>query len=199
MVAAELSGENEAVEDEGNDERVLIASGDVMKVTAHEDVTTSTSEIASTSDASSMPSTSSAFICRALKEVTPIKRVTLTKKSNRGQKPMKSTILTSPENVVNIRQKAEEKRAKEAKKNQKEKEKTIKPPAAKRNHRTFSAPPQMESDSEEENFCTICKDPMPKKLTKTNAIHCNGCDRAVHLKCARILADGYTCVHCESD
>ena len=109
---------------------------------------------ASTSDASSMPSTSSAFICRALKEVTPIKRVTPAKKSNRGRKPMKSTILTSSENVVNLRQKAEEKRAKEAKKNQIEKEKTIKLPAAKRSRRTFSAPPQMESDSEEEIFCT---------------------------------------------
>jgi len=197
FIAAELSGENEVIGDE-SDQHVLMVSGDVIETVVHEKVTTTAFEIGSTG-ASSMPSTSGASIRRTLEEVSPIKRITPVKKSNRGRKGMKSTILTSPENVANLRQKAEEKQAKEAKKHKKKMQEVVKLPAAKRSRRTCQAPPLMESDSEEEDFCTICKGPMPKKLTKNNAIHCNGCDRAVHLKCARVLADGYTCVHCESE
>ncbi|XP_018400852.1 PREDICTED: uncharacterized protein LOC108778227 [Cyphomyrmex costatus] len=68
FVAAELSGENETIENEGDNQRVLMVSGDVIETVAHEEVTTSASEIASTSGASSMPSTSGASIRRALKE-----------------------------------------------------------------------------------------------------------------------------------
>lgn len=199
FVAAELSGEKETIEDEGEDQRVIMVSSDVIEAVTHEEVTTSASGKASTSSVSLIPSISKASISHALQEVGPTKRVTPAKKSNRGRKPMKTTILTSPENVAIIKDKAEMKRAKDSKKEQKKMDKTLKPLTAKRSRRTLLPALESGSDSEEEEFCIICKGPMPKKLTKNNSIHCNGCDRAVHLKCAKVSAGGYTCVHCESE
>lgn len=134
--AAELSGENQASDDDDDNIRVLIVSADVIETATHEDATTSASEIASTA---SMPSTSG-----ALRKVGPLKHVTPVNKSKRGRKPMETTILTSSENVTNLHRKVEEKRGKEAKKEQKKKkEKSVKSPLAKRNRHALSTKAKM--------------------------------------------------------
>lgn len=114
---------------------------------------------------------------------------------------MKTTILTSDENVRNARMKADAKQAKLAKIDEKKKKKATKEPPANRSRRTFSVPAKMilDQSESEEDFCIICKDLMPKKMNKNNTIHCIHCDRAVHLKCATLHAGLYTCIHCESD
>lgn len=53
--------------------------------------------------------------------------------------------------------------------------------------------------SSEEDFCILCLEAMPKKLTKYNSIACNVCKRNVHLKCAKMTASYYTCPNCNSD
>ncbi|XP_033223319.1 zinc finger MYM-type protein 1-like [Belonocnema kinseyi] len=58
-------------------------------------------------------------------------------------------------------------------------------PPKKRCRRALSKPAAMipnSSDSEEDDFCIICKCAMPKKMNRNNSIHCNECDRAVHQK-----------------
>ena len=40
---------------------------------------------------------------------------------------------------------------------------------------------------------------LPKKLTKQNSVHCNTCDRPVHLKCANLYAGGFICENCVSE
>jgi len=39
---------------------------------------------------------------------------------------------------------------------------------------------------------------MPKKLNRNNAIHCNECDRAVHLKCVNMETGYFTCSQYEA-
>lgn len=203
FLASKLSGENQCSDDDDDDpssHRIIVVNTDAIETGANEEVTTSASEIASTS---TMPSTSGVSLRRALEEVSPLQHKTPTKKSNRGRKPMKTTILTSAENVEIVRKKADEKRAKQARIDEKKAKKAGGPPA-KRSRRLFSVPAKFvdqisEEESEEEEFCIICKGSMPKKMNKNNTIHCIHCDRAVHLKCANLHGGLYTCVHCESD
>lgn len=189
-----MSGENQCIDDDNDDSdnrRVIIVNADVIETAANEEVTTS--EMASTSSAP--------FLRSALQDVGPLKHDTPTKKSKRGRKPMEITNLSSPDNVASLHKKAENKRAKEARKDEKQKKQTDVAPPKKRSRRALSMPAKAMSSSsdEEEDFCIICKGAMPKKLNRNNAIHCNVCDRAVHLKCACITTGYYTCVHCESD
>jgi len=172
----------------------IIVNADIIETTAHKEDTTS--EMASTSSA---PSTSTAFLRSALQDVGPLKHDTPAKKSKRGRKSMETTILTSPENVASLHKKAEDKQRKQARKDEKQKKQTT--PPKKRSRRALSMPAKAMSSSsdEEEDFCIICKGAMPKKLNRNNAIHCNVCDRAVHLKCACITTGYYTYVHCKSD
>lgn len=162
---------------------------------AHEEVMPSESVGVSTS---SMPSTSGASIHSALKEVSFLKRISPVKKSDCGRKSMQNTILKLPESVDLLRQKAETKRLKQAKEQEKRKQKTAEMPPKKRCRRALSTSAAMilSSSDSEEDFCIICKGAMPKKLTRDNSIHCNVCDRAVHLKCANLQTGYYTC---ESD
>lgn len=192
FLAADLSGENQCSDDDNDanpdSRRVIVVSADSIDLAAHEEVTTSTSEMASTS---SMPSTSGASLRTILREVGPLQHVTPAKKSNRGRRPMKSTILTSPENVAALKEKAQKKRISDEKNKQKAEGQS------KRRRRTVTK--EIQADDDEEEFCIICKGSMPKKLTKLNCVHCNECDRPVHLKCANVSAGGYTCIHCESE
>ncbi|XP_039968941.1 uncharacterized protein LOC120780752 [Bactrocera tryoni] len=92
--------------------RRVLASGDAIVTAANEEVSTSeasTSAPASTSGAaSSLLSLVSAPQLRdALKSVGPLKLGTPALKSKRGRKTMESTILTSPEAVADLRDKAE--------------------------------------------------------------------------------------------
>ncbi|XP_043467023.1 uncharacterized protein LOC122501547 [Leptopilina heterotoma] len=100
-VAAESSGENLiGVEDDNAEEqrRIVVLTDRDMP---------STSGLASASTLVSMSSvdTSTSSLRDVLKSVGPLKLGTPAKKSNRGRKPMKSTILTSLENVSTTRAK----------------------------------------------------------------------------------------------
>lgn len=202
FIASELSGGFQCSEDDDDDpsnQRIIIVNAESIQTETgvNEEVNTSTCETASTS---SMPSTSTASIRQALVEASPLKRVTPTKKSNRGRKPMQSTILTSLGNVENAHKKAADKVAKQAKKNSKNMQVGVKSPPAKRRRISIKENVSSSSESEEEeDFCIICGGIMPKKQNKNNTIHCTECDRAVHLKCAPLYGGLYTCIHCDSD
>lgn len=151
---------------------------------------------------STIPNTSAAPIQHILQEVGPLKHSAPIKKSNRGRKSMGSTILTSEVNVANLRRKSDEKKAKDSQNKENQKNKAAKALPSKRGRPRKSSVVmtiQNMSDSEDEDFCIICKGVMPKKLNRNNSIHCNTCDRPVHLKCANLTAGYYTCIHCESD
>ncbi|CAD7093074.1 unnamed protein product [Hermetia illucens] len=103
--SAQFSSENQCDnedEDQKTQRRIVVLSS--CDVAANEEVSTSkasTSEIASTSGISF------ASLYEALKAVGPVKQGTPAKKSNRSRKPMQTTILTSPEVVSNLQQKAD--------------------------------------------------------------------------------------------
>lgn len=134
-----------------------------------------------------------------MKSAGPLKLGTPAKKSNRGRKPMKSVILTSPEVVADLREKDEKKRKRLEKKGD--------APAAKKQKgrgksKTLQKkqPSPKETEVEEDiDFCIICKKNMPKNQNRQNTAHCTGCDRAVHLKCTGVNPNTFTCVHCESE
>lgn len=114
FVAAEISDENlfgTENEDPEDQRRNVVTGPNVASSTAAHDE-------AITPESSPMPSTSSLatttpLLREALKSVGPLKTGTPVKKSNRGRKPMKSMILTSPENVIQTRQRQMEKIKKE--------------------------------------------------------------------------------------
>ncbi|XP_017050190.1 uncharacterized protein LOC108094242 [Drosophila ficusphila] len=151
----------------------------------HEKVTTSESS----AGASTSGTSSSASLSHKLRQSGPLKKGTPAEKSNRGRKPMRSAILTSPEFVTELREKAAIKRKKE--------EEAKKTPAPKR--RTRSQPARRDSsDDEDVDFCILCLESMPKKLTKNNSVACMECGRDVHAKCAT-SANTFTCPNCVSD
>ena len=96
-----------------------------------------------------------------------------TKKSNRGRKPMKSTVLNSLENRMELK-----------KKNQKQ---------------PLKSTQTAKLLNEDKEFCTICLKAIPKKLNKRNSMNCKKCKRSVHLKCVQTSSSNYTFVHCEQD
>lgn len=65
--------------------------------------------------------------------------------------------------------------------------------------KTPPAKRRLQSSSEDEDFCIICLQTMPKKLTKQNSVKCAVCERPVHLRCAKMYASGFTCEQCESE
>lgn len=202
FVASQLSGEKMGEDDDDADKqrRIVLADEDIA---AHEEGATpvpSTSTGPSTSGACSKVSvTSKEDLLAALQAVLPLKAGTPAKKSNRGRKSMQSAVLTSREVVCELRDKAEKKREREAKKGDT-------PSAKKQKVRGKSKTPQKKQPSptdtdveEDVDFCIICMKSMPKKMNRQNTIHCNVCDRAVHLKCAKMTASYWTCKHCISD
>lgn len=140
------------------------------------------------------PSSRSTSVSCLLNEIGPLQAAAPRKLSNRGRKPMKSAILTSPETVAALHEKAAKKLFAPTP-IKKAKRKTTAPakPSAKCKKPNFS-------DEEDLDFCLICLDLLPPKLTKANSIKCNGgCDRFVHLKCAAMTKSYFTCENCETD
>jgi len=183
FIASHLGGENECDDDEEDEDnqRRIIVSGDAIATTAHEEVTTSE------------PSTNSVVSAKelrdALKSAGPLKLSTPAKKSNRGRKPMKSVVLTSPENVSDQRAKATKNTPAAKKKKGRGKSKT---PQKK-------IPSPNETDAEEDiDFCIICMKNMPKEENRRNTAHCIACDRGVHLSCAGTNPNSFTCLNCDS-
>ncbi|KAL1493538.1 hypothetical protein ABEB36_009242 [Hypothenemus hampei] len=100
-----FNNENQCSDNDDSDienQRLIVESGVDIETVAHEEVPTI--EVASTSDA-----ISSASLREALKEVQGVKQGVSAKKSNPGRKPMKTAILTSPEVVCELKEKADAK------------------------------------------------------------------------------------------
>lgn len=156
-----------------------------------------------------------------LDEVGPLQGSTPKKPSNRGRKPMSSSVLTSPEVLTTLKKKAKERAEKKAAKAAKDltrlsklvKQLSAKSPVKRGSTSTPAKPPakrgrpstrskkqkSSEEEDEDEDFCIICEKTLPKKLTASNSVHCNECDRPVHLKCADMRASYFTCANCASD
>lgn len=187
-----LSGENQAAVllEKGlhEEEQRRIVVGIAPDVGAETEVTTSEEPSGSFSASSSLSS-----ILAAVGPLQPAKPQPA--KSNRGRKPMKSSVLTSPENLAELKEKRAKRDATEQKKlerqaNKAAKAKTpakAKPPAKRSKQRTYSS-------SSDEDFCIVCMQTMPKRLTTANSIACTKCDRAVHKKCVNIGLAGFVCV-----
>lgn len=201
FVEAVVEGKNEAVvaaePDEVNNDLQRRIVVNASEAAAHQQV--STSEISST-------------LSSVLSSIGPLQASTPQIKSNRGRKSMKSTVLTSPENVVKAKDKAKKKLlAKEKATTNKEKkllkrkqptqkESRPKKPAGKRCKKKSSSSEEDDDNEEEDvDFCIICMKNIPRKLTRYNSIKCNMCKRAVHLKCANMRTSFFTCKNCESD
>lgn len=185
FVASTLSDENKSTDDdneeEDNQRRIIITAADIS--VAHEGVTTSeSSAVASTSGIASQAD--------ALVRVGPLKMGEPKKKSNRGRKPMKTAILTSPEVLDNLRE--------EAKLKEKAAKKQGPPPKKRRTSRTKNQ--KLSSDEEKDlDFCIICYEDMPAKLTKNNSTKCIKCGSEVHAKCVTVSSNVFTCINCKSD
>lgn len=114
-------------------------------------------------------------------------------------------MLTSTESVVVLREKASKAAERAAKRASASLRKNSTPKKrgrpAKRQALLPAKPSKVSSseDDEDVDFCLICLALLPKKLNAANSIHCNVCDRRVHLKCAGKTASYFTCKHCFSD
>lgn len=181
FVASQLSGKNQPTDDDNeegdNQRRIIITAADIS--VAHEEVTTSkSSAVASTSGIASHAD--------ALIQVGPLKMGEPKKKSNRGRKPMQTAILTSPEVLTNLREKAAKKQGPLPKK--------------RRISRTTNQKLQLSLDEEKDiDFCIICYEDIPAKLTKNNSTKCIECGREVHAQCVTVSSNIFTCKNCESD
>lgn len=196
-IGTESGEEEEEDEDENPDnQRHLVVLTDADIATgAHEEVTTT-----------SVRSDSIAFAAdlrEALKAVGPLKPGKPTTKSNRGRKPMTTSILTSPGNVASLRQKADTKRDKLKKQQQRKDAKETLPAPQKRKARKPSTASKKKQRAEEEeesvNPCIVCNGALPGRLSRNNSIRCNSCSKVAHLKCADMHASYFTCPGCESD
>lgn len=114
-------------------------------------------------------------------------------KAKRGRPPMKSSELTSPENRDELREKRAKRDAAEERKLNRQRKTT----PAKKSKPQARARYTRSNSPEDQDFCIICMQPMPPRLSKKNSINCNTCDRAVHMSCANMYAGGFTCENCE--
>lgn len=166
-----------------NERRILIAD----PTAAYEEV--ATSEEPTTSMSSMSRSSSHMSI---LSDIGPVHKAPPKPKSNRGRKPMKTSILTSAESIADLKLRKE---------NRSKRGSTTKPPP-KQAKRAKKQQTSSSSDEESENdadFCIICLKKLPTRLSRQNSIPCNECKRPVHLKYANMKNSFFTCRHCESD
>lgn len=131
---------------------------------------------------------------------------------------MESAILTSAEQISNLRIMAEKRKANEEKRASKTPQKRgrgSKSPQKKATRSKSTDQPKTplkkltaaqkskkdasSSSPSEADFCIICLKELPPKLTKNNSIECNECHRPVHLACANIQNSYFTCIHCDSE
>lgn len=162
-----------------------------------------------------------------LDEIGPVQNAPQRKKSNRGPKPGKTTILTSPENVTQLREKQQKRKdaleAKAAKKKQKldknvkpikspaakssaPKASTAKSPRTKPSARTTPAKGKKKHDSssselESSEECDGCHEKFTQKATPRNSYMCMGqnCYKLIHIGCAELKYSVWTCKDCDSD
>lgn len=221
-----VENEDEGVSDEN--QRLQLITGIVPDVGAESEISTSeVSRSTSTTPVpvaaptplsrSTTPLSRSSSLASILSEVGPLKPPTpkpVSKK--RGRQPMKSAVLTSPENLADLRAKkakrdaAAQKKAEKAANASKGQKKTATKSKAKAKTGTSASALQASNtkslpkrtrqrtySSEDEDFCIVCMQTMPKRLTTANSVACQGCDRQIHRRCAGEYANtGYTCEQC---
>lgn len=205
-------------------DRVLLLMEDEIPTGSFEEVA-SNEDVASTSTAFNQDdaSTSTAFnedtastsssMNLNLNLSGPVRIVGSAKKSNRGRKPMKSCVLTTPEKRDELYDAAEKRNANKRKKEEKGKNPPVKRGPKKKEAQKKKAAPKPrgrpkkqkidekdESSGEEQedrDFCKICRKLMPKKMNKNNTIECDTCKRPFHARCAFFQGASYTCDDCE--
>lgn len=125
----------------------------------------------------------STSLASMLTEIGPLQWKQPRAKSNRGRPPMKSTVLTSPESISQLKAKRAV-----AEKRQLSSQSKKQAPAAKRAKRQRSATPSSPSSpSGDEEFCIICRKKMPVKLSINNSNKWNTCDSFKMRRYARQL------------
>lgn len=211
FIQAQISGENQAVvleeedpEDENNPRQIVI--GVAPEVGAESEV--STSEAPSVSTSVSRSTSLSSLLDNIGPLQTPPPKSTQQKK--RGPKPTKSTILTSPENLANLKEKRAKRDAakektekKKAEKANKAKASTSTGKATTRAAASTSAPKpakrqKRSSSSEDLDFCIICSQFLPRNMI--NTVECiKKCGIVVHKRCAKANAARFVCEHCDED
>lgn len=157
--------------------------------------------------AASEPSTSgishTCSLASVVSSIGPLTAATPQKKSNRGPKPQKTTVLSSPENVAVLKERRkkraaakEKKEASAEKKNRKVSPKKApkRTPAIRTNEKKVSS-----SSDESGDDCMICSKKMPERLNRNNSIKCHECKTAVYAKGADMRYIVYTCPNCDSD
>lgn len=230
--------ENENVVEEENvigdlaeaQQRIVIS--DLIQIGAHEEIETSvepstsgiTIQSASGTDTPLVSGTSVPFdtvsnvsMSSILEEIGPVQPATPQKKSNRGRKPLRSAVVTSPEFIsaakakekqriekaAAVENRKQEKAANAAKKAKDKATKTRKTMAKrakkgsgrKRKSRRSSS----SSDDEAEVICIICGRQMPQRMSRANSITCMECTKPAHLSCANPLGSYFLCTNCDSD
>lgn len=147
FVHAGLSGENEAarsIEAELNeDQQRRIVINDNIDVAANEEV--STSEV-------SMSISRATSFSSVLEDIGPLQPATPQPKKRRGRKPMKSTVLTSPENITGLKEKREKRDAAILKKNE-AKKRTKRQPQRRQVHRRWAHRKQSQQNEQKSNIC----------------------------------------------
>lgn len=143
------------------------------------------------------PSTSTASLRTAVQSVGPLRQVASKEKSNRGRKPMKSAVLTSPEEVAVLREQAKKRTASAEKKVKSPQKKVAKPSTLTLKKKSKKC--ETSSSSCDVDFCIICMKDLPHQLTKKNSIECNVCKRPVHFTCAELQYGIFICINCNSE
>lgn len=207
FVQAVFSGENERAvqeneETEGDLQRRIIVS-DTLEVGADKEAASSVGTHAKVASSEPLTSTScESDLSKILSSIGPVQAATPVKKSNRGRRAMKSAILTSSDNRQQLREKQAKRDASKTPKKGSVSNTTKSNPKtpAKRGRPPKKARKQLSSDeNDDEDFCIICLETMPRVLNRNNSIACSECKREVHLKCANLTKSYFICQNCESD
>ncbi|XP_031632567.1 uncharacterized protein LOC116346566 [Contarinia nasturtii] len=124
---------------------------------------------------------------------------------NRVRSFCKENVLTSPELVATLKDRKEKSDAAKKKKEDSAKKRKGSPrkeTPKKRTQPSRAAAAKKKSSStsdEDVDFCMICMQNLPAKLTSANSIECNKCKRPFHLKCVHLTRSYFTCQNCDSD
>ncbi|XP_022214882.2 uncharacterized protein LOC111069223 [Drosophila obscura] len=135
------------------------------------------------------PSTSSTSCLSLSEEIDPLRAATPKKSSNRGRKPMQSSLLTFPECIASMKEKSAMKdsklsdmQASVSPQKKRGRKATLAKPSTKLTKETLTKPlakrtKALSSDDDKE-FCLICLHLLPRKLTAANSIKCRECSQS---------------------
>lgn len=192
--------------------RIVVLNDDEVDIGANETVASTSQTDASTSETTSNLSRVSSYVSM-LDEIGPVQLGAAKKKSNRGRKPGKSTILTSPENMAELKEKqhkrqaAEEKKvanaAKRKQKNTPEKAAKGKKSSSAPKKKTTSAKRNKRGASSQEDASEITCEGCGGEVNAAEEVlyTCSGtgCRRVAHEGRVTLKYSMWSCEHCDSD